>query len=292
MVQPLWRIIMKSVKFASLMIAALTIAPQLSNADGFSSSAGNQMSYGDAEAYCKDHGGHLPSVREMAIYAMSQGAAGIKETSLSGRVSSDPSVKAEIIEMGAQGYRMVQKAALWAPAVDFYYSANGFQNSQGTDAKLWTSSTDSSSSSLIGGEISLVIGTEHKFTLSGVTGSLGEDPADTGRNAVICATETIGAPAPVNSGSDSTIATINPAQINFLAQGKTLYATILDSNSNAVETIALDTSNLGRDAKSIQAARDKCTDIAAQAASLGRKLKLDVSYKKVDQFCTISDDGV
>jgi hypothetical protein len=284
---------MKTTKFASLFIAALTIAPQLSHADGsFSSSAGNQMSYGDAEAYCKDHGGHLPSVREMAVYAMSQGAAGIKETSLSGRVTSDPAVKAEIIEMGAQGYRMVQKAALWAPAVDFYYSANGFQNSQGMDAKLWSSSTDSSSSSLAGGMISLVRGTEQKFTLSGVTAGLGEDPADTGRNAVICATETINAPAPVNSGSDSTIATINPAQINFIAHGKTLYATILDDNSNAVETIALDTSNLGRDAKSIQASRDKCADVAAQAANEGKKLRLDVSYQRVDQFCTISDEAI
>lgn len=284
---------MKSMKFTSLMIATLTIAPQLTKADNaFSSSAGNQMSYGDADAYCKDHGGHLPSVREMAVYAMSQGAAGIKETSYSERVTSDPSVKAEIIQMGAQGYRMVQKAALWAPAVDFYYNSSGFQNSQGADAKFWTSSTDSSLSSLIGGEISLVIGTEHKFTLSEVTGNLGEDPADTGRNAVICSTEKINAPASVNSTSDSTVATINPSQINLFTQGKTLYASILDSNLNVVETVALDTSNLGRNAKSIQASRDKCTDVAAQAASLGKKLKLDVSYKTVDQFCTISDEAI
>jgi hypothetical protein len=279
---------MKFMKSASIIIATLSIAPQLSLADGsFSASAGNLMSFRNAKGYCKDKG-HLPTVREMANYAMVHGASGIKETSLAERPVADPSVKAEIITMAANGFKMIQKAGLWMPQVDFYYSSKGFQDASG-GTSFWTSSTNSSSSSLAGGMISLVRGDEQLFTLSTLNGTFGEDTADSGRNDVFCATETINAPAPV-TGSDSTIVMINPAQINFSAKGKTLYATILDSDSNIVENIALDTSNLGRDAASIQNASETCMKIASQAANDNMNLRLDLSYTKLEQFCQESKE--
>jgi hypothetical protein len=279
-------------KTTALIIATLSIVPKLSLADGsFSAPAGNHMSYDDAEAYCKTNGGHLPSIREMATYAASQGAAGIKESSLPAYAVSEPAVKAEIIQMASQGFRMVQKKDLWKPAVDFYYSQANFQEVQPAgDAKLWTSSTDSSSSSLLGGILSPIGGNEQKFTISSLDGSLGEDTAKSGRNAVICATENLNTPTQVAPGSGTTVVTINPAQIDFSVSGDTMIATILDSNAKKVETVALDTSNLGKNAKTVQNSRDYCADVAGKAASANKNLRLDLSYQKPEKFCSISDE--
>jgi hypothetical protein len=281
---------MKFMKLAPLMLAALSIAPHVSSADGSFSVAGNHMAYSDAKEYCDTLGGHLPSIREIATYAISQGATGIKESSFPGEPLDLDSVKAEIIQMASQGYKMVQKKNLWMPQVDFYYNSTGFQEQSG-GASLWTSSTNSSESSLVGGRISLIFGTEQKYTLSALDGSIGEDTAKTGRDAVICAMETIQAPnIPDNASPGSTVVTINPARIEFSAEGKTMYATILDSQTKKIETVALTTSNLGDDAKSIQISRDYCADQATKAASENKNLRLDLSYQKPDKFCSISDD--
>lgn len=97
-----------------------------------------------AEEYCAMQGTRLPTVRELAIYAQSLGASGLKETSFAQKPVTDTQVQQEITQMKTQGYTAITVISENQEFVDFYYNPSGYKAPTGALAynNIW-SSTDS-----------------------------------------------------------------------------------------------------------------------------------------------------
>jgi hypothetical protein len=87
--------------------------------------------YREAESYCQiNYGGRLPTVRELAIYAQSLGARGIRESKYAGLRAAYPQVVAEEAQMYSDGYQAVEVPLEGDPtqgAIAFYYDGSGYK---------------------------------------------------------------------------------------------------------------------------------------------------------------------
>lgn len=103
------------------------------------------MSYEQAKMYCSERGGRIPTARELAEYAISLGATGIRETKYPGEHISSDEVRDERNRNEVEGFEVITKKikdphGYPYSTVAFYYSRNGFnpKNPYYTD-KLWSS---------------------------------------------------------------------------------------------------------------------------------------------------------
>lgn len=124
---------------ATTKSAAPSIGPAARNTDGsilLTNSAG-------AFNICKKQGGRLPTIRELAEYAVANGAS-IRETQFPGIRSNSDEVQAEITQMTSEFYIPVYADA--TKSIDFYYkvTSNYIMPADELDNSLllyWSAST-------------------------------------------------------------------------------------------------------------------------------------------------------
>ncbi len=98
----------------------------------------------DADKMCKENGfSRLPTVRDLAQYAQTLGAKGIRETAFPSASTVDPLVQNEMTQMRKDGYfpvyvRRGHDDSGWLRGVSFYYNHSGYQpptmtDNEGTD---------------------------------------------------------------------------------------------------------------------------------------------------------------
>nr|BFD69073.1 hypothetical protein HAGR004_40950 [Bdellovibrio sp. HAGR004] len=103
------------------------------------------MSYEQAKLYCSERGARIPTARELAEYAISLGATGIRETKYPGEHISSDEVRDERNRNEAEGFEVVTKKIINShgypySTVAFYYSRNGFNSKDPYyTEKLWSS---------------------------------------------------------------------------------------------------------------------------------------------------------
>jgi hypothetical protein len=111
--------------------------------------------------WCNYQGYQLPSARQMALYAQSRGAKGIRETKFPGMSLSSPSVRAESDQNIKEGYHAVYKDN----AVLFYFNGSGYDVPESlhfsNPSTLWTSTEDDEGSTWV-----IVTQTEPRFERS------------------------------------------------------------------------------------------------------------------------------
>jgi hypothetical protein len=88
------------------------------------------------DAYCKQRGARLPTVRQLAMYAQSQGAKGIRRTEFENLPGSDARVKNEIEEMKQERYYPIFRSDDFR-LIDFYYSSEGYRPPSGEEGRRW-----------------------------------------------------------------------------------------------------------------------------------------------------------
>jgi len=119
----------------------------------------------DAVQYCSDLGTRLPTIRELALYAQSLGAKGIRETAHVGVASTDSAVQAEIAQMKGDHYEAIYTLnSSKEMTVDFYYSYAGFKVPTGDLGYFWLYSSSV-----------YVINPKMNYTLSTFQGDFGYD---------------------------------------------------------------------------------------------------------------------
>jgi hypothetical protein len=85
-----------------------------------------KLRYADAFHYCESQGSRLPTVREFAVMATGNGAAGTRETGFADVDSTDPRVKAESDKFAVDGYFPVfRRSATGLKTVAFYFNQAG-----------------------------------------------------------------------------------------------------------------------------------------------------------------------
>ena len=144
---------MKILGFATLLLAfasSANAAPKFSVPARLPSGGLALMNEIDANSYCRNMGGHLPTVREWAEYAAANGAQGIRETSLPNNNWKDPRITAEMNQMLKDLYFPVFRR--WYEGggegqayigVDFYFNIYGFHGQSDDLVGIYfTASTD------------------------------------------------------------------------------------------------------------------------------------------------------
>lgn len=81
--------------------------------------------YSDAVQFCKERGMHLLSSRELAIFAETTGAKGIRETAYPGSSTTSPEVEAEAAKMAQEKYFVVTD---YENKSFFYYNGEGYRS--------------------------------------------------------------------------------------------------------------------------------------------------------------------
>jgi len=120
-----------------------------------------------ADSYCKSIKSRLPTLRELALYAQTLGAKGIRETHFKNVDMSKPQVQAEIKQMEGLKYDAIYKGFGEKIVVDFYYSHKGYLHPEGDLGRyLYFSST-------IGPESS-----SFAFLLNGYSGDIHDEFRD------------------------------------------------------------------------------------------------------------------
>ena len=96
------------------------------------------INHWDANLVCKSRKSSLPSVRDLAIEAQKNGAAGVKETAFRDIFYKSTEVQAEIANMQAAGYVPIfKKNSIKIVTVDFYYSNYGYIAPKSDNGKFW-----------------------------------------------------------------------------------------------------------------------------------------------------------
>jgi len=116
-----------------------------------------------ADEYCLMQGSRLPTIRELAVYAQSLGARGIRETAYPEQALTSPAVKAENEEMQNEGYTSrIDKVSRGQVVVDFYFSSTGYKTPPGElgQYSLWSATgaltpSEAFELSLVNGNINL-----------------------------------------------------------------------------------------------------------------------------------------
>jgi hypothetical protein len=126
------------------------------------------MSEPDADQYCRSQGTRLPTIRELALYAQSLGALGIRETTHIGEVETDSAVQTEIAQMKGDGYEAIFTLnSAGQPTVDFYFSHSGYRAPPGDLGAFW----------LYSSSVAALSPTDN-YTLSSTNGETGHDGRD------------------------------------------------------------------------------------------------------------------
>ena len=110
---------------------AVTIGPVVLYPDSPSAKDPRPFNVREASKYCKSLGMRVPIARELAEWAITRGATGIRETKFPGTTIPYGPQYQEISENQSDGYLAVygDSAGSGLSSVDFYFNPTGYQRS-------------------------------------------------------------------------------------------------------------------------------------------------------------------